>query len=74
MTRHDPAAGIRETDRADQAVAQLDQVRALREDLHRTTGARWIAAALDHILNPEQPASGPAATQATRTTTSEETP
>jgi hypothetical protein len=33
----------------------LDDIRALRDDLRGTTGARWIADALDRILG-EQPA------------------
>ena len=47
------ASGIRETERAERAEKKLTAVAALREDLHGITGARWIAAALDHILNPE---------------------
>ena len=43
---------------------KLNAVAALRDDLHGITGARWIADALDHILDSDQPAAG-AATGAT---------
>jgi hypothetical protein len=46
--------------RAARAEATLDRVRALRDDLRGITGARYIADALDTILD-EQP--GPAATE-----------
>ncbi len=36
----------------DQHAATLDQVRAPRDDLKGITGARWIAEALDKILDP----------------------
>jgi hypothetical protein len=45
--------------RADRTEAALDRVRALRDDLRSTTGARYIADMLDNILNPP----GPAATE-----------
>jgi 8-oxo-dGTP pyrophosphatase MutT (NUDIX family) len=49
----------------DRHAATLNRVRDLRDDLHGITGARWIAAALDHILDGEQPTPAPAATRAT---------
>jgi hypothetical protein len=41
------------------AEAALDRVRSLRDDLRGTTGARYIADALDTILNGEQPHATP---------------
>ncbi len=38
-----------------QLLAIVEQVRALRDDLREITGARWIADALDNILDREQP-------------------
>jgi hypothetical protein len=45
--------------RADHAEATLDRVRALRDDLRGITGARYIADALDTILDGEQPHATP---------------
>lgn len=43
-----------------------EQVTKLRDDLREITGARWIADALDTILNPPQPAAydGPSVEEA----------
>ena len=46
-------------DRADTAEQRLGKVRDLRDDLRGVTGARWIADALDSIL--DQPQEQPAA-------------
>lgn len=43
------------SDQLDALYAQLAKVRALRDDLRATTGARWIADALDNILDPAPP-------------------
>jgi hypothetical protein len=41
------------------------EITALRDDLRGITGARYIADALDAILDGSEPAAGPAATEAT---------
>jgi hypothetical protein len=55
------ASASSHADRANTAEATLANVRTLRDDLRATTGARYIADALDTILNGEQPPPGPAA-------------
>jgi hypothetical protein len=59
------------TRQAARAEATLAQVRNLRDDLRATTGARWIAVALDNILNPTTPppVSGPTCPRADRLAT-----
>jgi len=49
-------------DRAERADAAIERVRALRDDLREITGARYIADALDNILDQPAPT---AATQPT---------
>ena len=41
--------------RAERAEAALNHIRALRDDLYATTGARYIADAIDHILDGATP-------------------
>jgi hypothetical protein len=43
----------------ERAEATLTHVRALRDDIHDITGARYIADALDTILNGQQPHTVP---------------